>query len=96
MTHHHSILCHPTPFLWRSQSRHDETILNIPRFRSLLLVSCCRHRMQRVADDPAKDDDFPLSDNLKNVFKVDWKEHPFSSSISYAEETTIINSSKIG
>ena len=52
--------------------------------------------MQRVADDPAKDDDFPLSDNLKNVFKVDWKEHPFSSSISYAEETTIINGSKIG
>ena len=44
--------------------------------------------MQRVADDPAKDDDFPLSDNLKNVFNVDWKEHPFSSSISYAEETT--------
>ena len=52
--------------------------------------------MQRVADDPAKDDDFPLSDNLKNVFNVDWKEHPFSSSISYAEETTIINGSKIG
>ena len=44
--------------------------------------------MQRVADDPAKDDDFPLSDNFKNVFKVDWKEYPFSSSISYAEETT--------
>jgi len=48
--------------------------LNMPRFRSLLLVSCCYHRMQLVADDPTKNDNFPLSDKLKGVFNIDWKE----------------------
>lgn len=62
--------------------------LNIPRFRSLLLVSCCYHRMQLVADDPTKDDNFPLSDKLKGVFNIDWKESiPFLLRLA-AQETT--------